>query len=195
MFLTMLVLAMTPDASTIAVVARSLAGGMLHGVITVVGIIAGDIVFIVLAVLGLGFVAEYYGDLFYLIKLAGAAYLIWMGVQLWLSKTKATEIEPMQNKGSRLADFMTGFLITLGDPKAIIFYISFLPAFVELKNVGFIDVMLIVIAAGLAVSIPKLGYAWAAFRAKATIGGGKTELTLKRLGAVVLIGTAAVLVV
>ena len=83
LFGAMLVLALTPGISVFTVTARTLAGGLSHGLATTLGIILGDIVFIVLVVYGLGFVAESFAPIFGLLNVVGGLYLLWFAVSLW----------------------------------------------------------------------------------------------------------------
>lgn len=76
---TMFVLAIIPSPSVFAVIARSITSGFIHGVITTVGIIAGDFIFILLAMLGVWTLAETMASVFFLLKYLGSAYLIYLG--------------------------------------------------------------------------------------------------------------------
>jgi threonine/homoserine/homoserine lactone efflux protein len=82
----MVVGALIPSVSVITVSARSAASGFIHGVFTTMGIVVGDILFILLAILGLSVLAETLGSLFVLVKYLGSAYLIWLGIALETKK-------------------------------------------------------------------------------------------------------------
>ena len=130
---TMIVLAIIPSVSVLAVSARAAAFGFAHGMFTAFGIVIADIIFILLAVYGLALVAELMGEQFTLIKYIGGAYLIWLGISLW--RTDSRVRKPDEVKQSSLgSSFLTGFLITLGDQKAILFYLGFFPAFIDLSR-------------------------------------------------------------
>ena len=160
----MVVGAMIPGVSVLAVSARSAAFGFAHGIFTSLGIVVGDIVFILVAIYGLSVLADLMGNHFILIKYLGGAYLIWLGIVIWRSKSKAEGVEE-NSKSSLLSSFMTGLLITLGDQKAILFYLGFFPAFVDLSKMSFFDTGIIVAIAIIAVGGPKLVYAFMADRA------------------------------
>jgi len=81
LFGAMVSLAIIPDASTLAVVARSLGSGLSQALITITGILAGDLIFVLIAVYGLASVAD--SNLFILVKYLGGAYLVWAGIVLW----------------------------------------------------------------------------------------------------------------
>ncbi|MEK6772081.1 MAG: LysE family translocator [Pseudomonadota bacterium] len=160
----MVVGAMIPGVSVLAVSARSAAFGFAHGIFTSLGIVVGDIVFILVAIYGLSVLADLMGNHFVLIKYLGGAYLIWLGIVIWRSKSKAEGVEE-NSESSLLSSFMTGLLITLGDQKAILFYLGFFPAFVDLSKMSFFDTGIIVAIAIIAVGGPKLVYAFMADRA------------------------------
>ncbi|MBK1649645.1 LysE family translocator [Rhabdochromatium marinum] len=169
LFGTMVILALIPGPGILAVVARTLAAGFRHGISTVVGIVVGDFVFITFALLGLTALSELMGNLFVIIKYAGAAYLIWLGGSLVFSKHSGTQTRPV-HESNYLASFSAGLFITLGNPKAILFYLSFFPAFLDLSAVSELDALVIYAIATTAVGGVMLGYAYAAHRAKSTLG-------------------------
>ncbi len=78
-------LAIIPDASVFAVVARSIASGFTHGIIVTIDILIRDLVFIILTIFGLEAIAESMKGLFLFIKYLGGTYLIGLGIQLWRS--------------------------------------------------------------------------------------------------------------
>lgn len=160
----MVVGAMIPRVSVLTVSARSAAFGFAHGIFTSLGIVVGDIVFILIAIYGLSVLADLMGSHFVLIKYLGGAYLIWLGIVPWRSKSKTAPAE-RDGKYSLLSSFMTGLLITLGDQKTILFYLGFLPVFLDLSTMSFFDTGIVVVIATLAVGGPKLVYAFMADRA------------------------------
>ena len=164
LFGAMVVLAFIPSVSVLTVSARSAASGFIHGAFTTIGILVGDIVFILVAVLGLTILAETMGDLLALVKYLGGAYLIWLGIKLWKSVPKSRKAEEVV-ESSLLSSFLTGLFITLGDQKAILFYLGFFPAFVDLSAISYFDTSIIVVIAITAVGGVKLGYAFMANRA------------------------------
>jgi len=156
--------AMIPGVSVLAVSARSAAFGFAHGVFTSLGIVLGDIVFILTAIYGLSVLAELMGNNFILIKYTGGAYLVWLGMALWRSKSRPDTVEE-NNTSSMVSSFMAGLLVTLGDTKAIFFYLGLFPAFLDLSTISLSDTGIIIVIAVVAVGGPKLVYAYAADRA------------------------------
>ncbi len=169
LFSVMLVLAIIPSVSVMVVTARTISHGFKHGLYTTVGIIAGDVLFILLAVLSLTFLANIMGELFSLIKYLGGAYLICLGIILWLSKKKVSSNNTDVDT-SAFSSFLAGLLITLGDQKAILFYLGFLPAFLNFTMITYLDVFIIIFIAIIAICFAKIGYAYMAYKSTTLIG-------------------------
>jgi threonine/homoserine/homoserine lactone efflux protein len=193
LFAAMVLLAAVPSVSVLAVSARSASAGFVHGAFMALGIVAGDVVFILLAIFGLVLLVETLGSMFFLVAYLGGAYLIWLGLSLWKSPSRPlerTRIAP----ASLLSSFMSGFLITLGDQKAVFFYLGFLPAFLDLNALTWLDVGTIVVVATVAVGGVKLGYAYVACRAGVTLGAGAAE-AMNVAAACVLVAAGVLVIV
>ena len=160
---TLIVLAVVPSVSVLAVSARAAAFGFTHGMFTALGIVIADIIFILVAVYGLALIAGLMGEQFTLIKYIGGAYLIWLGISLWRNDSRARKSETVK-QSSLGSSFLTGFLITLGDQKAILFYLGFFPAFIDLSRMTPADTLIIIAIAIVGVGGAKLVYAYLADR-------------------------------
>ncbi len=156
--------ALAPSVSVLAVSARSATLGFSHGVLTSAGIVVGDIVFILVAIYGLSLLTDWMGSHFALIEYLGGAYLIWLGVMLCLSKPNAGGVEG-RVRTAMPSSFLTGLLITLADQKVILFYLGFFSAFVDVSTLSFLDTGIILAIATVAVGGPKIFYAFMADRA------------------------------
>jgi threonine/homoserine/homoserine lactone efflux protein len=163
MFGAMMALAVVSDSSAMTVVSRSIGSGLSHDIITIIGILVRDLIFIIFVVYGLEAIAG--SSLFVLVKYFGAAYLIWLGIALWRSKSKAIEAGEIE-EASWWPNFLCGLLITLSDPKAIFFYISFLPAFLNFSKISIIDTGIIMILTVITAGGAKLGYTFMADKAR-----------------------------
>jgi len=129
----MIVLAAVPSASVALVVARSATAGLGNGIAVSLGIVAGDLVFVTLALLGMSALAEAMGAFFSIIKIAGGVYLIWTGIGLLRSKGSIKTGKEAAHPNRRImTSFTAGFFLTLGDIKAILFYASLFPVFVDM---------------------------------------------------------------
>ena len=179
-------LAIIPSVSVLAVTARSAAFGFTHGVLTALGIVAADILFILIAVYGLALVAELMGAQFKLVQYLGGAYLIWLGISLWRADTKARQSDEVK-QSSHSSSFLTGFLITLGDQKAILFYLGFFPDFVDLSRMTPADTLIIIMIAIIGVGGAKLVYAYLADRARTVFENTRAVREINILAASVTI--------
>lgn len=192
LFGTMFVLAMIPSPSVFAVVARSIASGFIHGAITTVGIVAGDFMFILLAILGLWTLAD--TSAFFLVKYLGSAYLIYLGIATMRSLPRHQTIEGVEEL-SWLSNFMCGLLITLSDPKAILFYAGFLPAYLDMSSISFPDTVVILLSATVAVGGAKIAYAYLADKTRFLFRNDRVQTVINGLAGFVLIGTGILLAV
>lgn len=193
LFGAMLVLAAAPSVSVMLVAGKSVASGFSHGASAAMGVVAGDLVFILVAVFGLVFLMEVMGDTVFLLKYVAAGYLVWLGVRFWRSRgQRGTGVRPEHTslKGS----FMAGLFLTLADQKAVLFYLAFLPAFVDLAAISWADLGVLVVITIVAVGGVKLAYAYAAGRAGALLApaiGKKLDI----VAAVVMLSAAVLLIV
>ena len=185
LFAVMLVLAALPSSSVVLVVTRSTASGVKHGALLALGIVTGDIIFILIAVLGLSFLADSYAELFVLVKYLGAAYLCWLGMVIWRS---GSAVVPPENNAqdSLFSSYSSGLLFTLADQKAILFYLGLFPAFVDLANITAQDIAMIIFITLIAVGGVKVFYAVMAERAAAMLSCHSQDV-LKKIAAVLMV--------
>jgi threonine/homoserine/homoserine lactone efflux protein len=193
---TLAMLAAIPSASVALVIARSISHGAAHGITVGAGIVAGDLVFISFAMLGLSVIAEAMGSMFMLVKYLGALYLIWLGISLLRSgERRSVRKESPRRGGSFLVSFLSGLLLTLGDVKAIVFYLSLLPMFVELASLQQADVLLILAITVVSVGAVKCGYAVFAHRLLALSGGKRFAAGSTKAAGVTLVAAGSYLAV
>ena len=160
LFSVMVSLAALPSSSVALVVARSATLGIKNGIAVALGIVLGDLLFVFLALLGLTAVTELMGSFFAVLKVAGGIYLIWLGVALIRSSDATLKSgEPIQSGKGILLSFSAGLLLTLGDIKAILFYASFFPFFIDSSSASTIDYALVVGITIVSVGAVKILYA------------------------------------
>lgn len=178
----MLILAAIPSTSVGLVVARSVTGGFTSGAAVAAGIVLGDLIFVLLAVLGMAALAETLGSLFIVIKYLAGLYLIWLGISL--ARNRTGTILPTSTKAhqSLIASFLAGLLVTLGDIKAIFFYASLFPVFINIHELDSMGLMLLVTVTILAVGSVKLAYAFGATKLSDLASNSNAQRPLK-LGA------------
>lgn len=178
LFLAMVILASLPSISVLMVCTRAASGGFIHGVCTTLGIVLGDIMFILLAIWGLSFLAETMGGLFIFIKYLGSAYLIFLGIELLRSSSvnqQPDNLALVRVDNSLVSSFLTGLLITLADQKATLFYLGFLPAFIDITQISYQETLIIITVAIIAVGGVKLTYALMADKVSVYISAKTTQ--------------------
>ncbi|PTR04495.1 threonine/homoserine/homoserine lactone efflux protein [Nitrosomonas nitrosa] len=162
LFIIMIMLAAMPSTSVALVIARSATMNLANGVAVSMGIVLGDLIFVVLAILGLTALSELTGGFFLAVKVAAGMYLIWFGINLIRSRTKNLTCKYSSTGGGLPASFLAGLFVTLGDIKAIIFYASLFPAFVDISALTLLDIAIILFITVATVGGVKLAYAFAA---------------------------------
>ncbi|MBT8369600.1 MAG: LysE family translocator [Deltaproteobacteria bacterium] len=139
-----LILAASPGPGVFATAARALASGFRPSLAVIGGIVLGDVIFLLFAAFGLSVVARILGNLFFIVKICGAAYLIWLGVKIWLKTPEPVSGRHNPEACSWRGNFASGLFITLSNPKVILFYCGFLPTFLDLYVLTFIDLAVVV---------------------------------------------------
>ncbi|MEX1081693.1 MAG: LysE family translocator [Halofilum sp. (in: g-proteobacteria)] len=165
LFGAMAVLAAVPSVSVLLVSARAASAGFAHGALVSAGILAADVLFVVVAIFGLVLLVESLGDFFALVRYLGGAYLIALGYMLVRGRSGAMARPDSGPAPTRVSSFAAGLLVTLADQKALLFYFGFFPAFVDLTALTVFDVAAILAITVLAVGGVKLVYAYVADRA------------------------------
>jgi threonine/homoserine/homoserine lactone efflux protein len=194
MFVTLVALAAIPSASVALVVTRSAMHGLRSGVAVACGIVLGDLLFIALAVLGMSYLAETMGSLFALLRYCGGAYLIWSGFNMIRFSNRAFEQHTNTSKLSVFASFASGFLLTLGDIKAILFYASLLPAFLDVSNLSMGQIAQLGSIVIVAVGGVKLIYALASHKIASRIQNRKMQRITKSVAGCSMIGAGVYLI-
>jgi threonine/homoserine/homoserine lactone efflux protein len=125
-----LVLLLVPGPAVLYIFARSVEQGRLAGFVSILGIHTATLVHVTAAALGLSAILASSALAFTLIKYAGAAYLIWLGLKKILGRIEAPGINialPAHGYARLLRD---GFIVNLLNPKTALFFLAFLPQFV-----------------------------------------------------------------
>jgi len=184
----MFILAASPGPGIFATVAQALANGFRSALDVIAGIVAGDLVFLLLAVYGLSTLARTLGELFVVVKLAGGGYLIWLGIKLWLTKPIPPGVHNLGKQQSGKQRILGGLFITLGNPKVILFYAGFLPTFMDLErltvgNVGVVAGLVVVVL------VLTLGfYAWSVAKARVLFTKPRSMRNLNRAAGTIMVG-------
>jgi threonine/homoserine/homoserine lactone efflux protein len=133
--ITGLALNILPGPDSLYIVGRSVSQGMRAGSLAALGIGAGTLVHILAAACGLSAILATSATAFTLVKLAGALYLLYLGVNMLLTRAKPTGEPGLQTQLPRLAYrriFAQGFVTNLLNPKVALFFLAFVPQFIAL---------------------------------------------------------------
>ena len=143
------VYAISPGPGLFAVLAISTRFGPIPAIWVSIGHTVGDIIYVALAMLALNALAELINESMLYVKILGASYLIFIGYQQFLSK--GISFEPSSKKSSVIKLLIAGFVVGVTNPKTIIFYLSFLPIFIDLNNLTLNTEVQVIVAIGLTV--------------------------------------------
>lgn len=180
----------SPGPDVFAVIGRALGGGGVRACAgLLLGIAAGKIILLTAAFLGLIALAEALGPLFVIVKLGGAAYLIYLGVKLWR--------RPVQDGGSKgtrspraslVGEIALGLAMSLGNPLAVLFYAAILPNVFDVSGVtlaGYLGLCAIVVLNAFAING---GYALLAGAAGRALRSASAQRLVNRTAGGTMIG-------
>jgi threonine/homoserine/homoserine lactone efflux protein len=126
-----LVLLLIPGPAVLYIVARSVAQGRMAGFVSDLGIHSATLVHVLAAALGLSALLASSALAFSIVKYAGAAYLIWLGLKKIFGRAEEVDADGNLPRHSYAHLFRDGFIVNLLNPKTALFFLAFLPQFVE----------------------------------------------------------------
>jgi threonine/homoserine/homoserine lactone efflux protein len=152
-FIAIFIFGITPGPGIFAILARS----MLHGAKSCfwlsTGMVISDILYLIMACFGLATIAQAWEEAFFVIRIVGAAYLLYLGWKMWIAPV-SEELLPNESSSGvsvtttatpsygMVSSFTQGFLISASNPKVILFYIAFLPSFMDVTVLSQTDIVL-----------------------------------------------------
>ena len=134
LLLIILVFVVSPGPGTLAVFGKSMQQGFIAAFFLSFGLILGDITYLVAVILSLDFFSNTIASFMDQVKIVGGMYLIYLGIQSW--RSGSFRIKKDISKKGNFAEFVTGYLISMANPKVMVFYIAILPNFINLKNLS-----------------------------------------------------------
>jgi len=120
-----------PGPSVTVIAANSLTAGTRAGLWSVLGTQLGVLLLIAVLALGFGTIMESIAPLFTVVRVVGAAYLVWLGVKLWRARGKTLQLRDEGTKLNAMGYVLQGFLVLCANPKALFFFGAFIPQFVN----------------------------------------------------------------
>lgn len=183
------VAAAIPGPGMTAIVARALGSGVRETLFMGLGLVLGDLVYLTAVILGLAILAQTFAGVFMVIKFLGVLYLLYIAYKLWTAGLLPQDIKARTGSTLSMA-FLSGLLITLGNPKTMLFYVALAPTLIDLRFVGVKEYAVLAGATFVVLMAVLLPYILLASRARTLLRQPGRLAILNRLAAGILGGTA-----
>ena len=179
-----------PGPVWVAITARTLSGGMSGAWPLAVGVALGDLIWPLCAILGLAWVLSVYGDALEVLRWVAAGVFIVMGVLLLRTPARVPGADSRMTRPGIWAGFSVGMVAVIGNPKAILFYMGFLPGFFDLSTVTVPDIAAILAVSATVPMLGNLGLAFFLDRARRLLQSPKAirRMNLASGGLLILVG-------
>jgi threonine/homoserine/homoserine lactone efflux protein len=191
--LAMLGLWVVPGPVWVALTARALSGGMAGAWPLAVGVALGDLIWPFCAILGLAWVLSLYGDLLGLMRWIAAGVFVVMGALLILRPAAPPGEDSRLTRPGVWAGFSVGVAAVIGNPKAILFYMGFLPGFFDLDRITAPDIAAILAISALVPMVGNLGLALSLDRARRLLQSPAAIRRLNLVSGLLLVAVGAVI--
>ncbi|WP_137127115.1 LysE family translocator [Roseomonas sp. HF4] len=176
-----------PGPTVLLVVGQSLGGGARAALPLVAGVALGDLTAMTLSLAGLGALLAASATVFTVLKFAGAAYLVWLGVRMWRAPVDAAAAPPVTARRA----FRDAYVVTALNPKGIAFFVAFVPLFVD-PAAAFAPQAAVMIASFVTLAAVNAAvYALLAARLSGAIRRPALRRAFNRAGGAVLVGAGA----
>lgn len=183
--LAVIMLSLTPGADTVFILTKSIAGGYRHGIASVAGIVCGLFVHTTLAAFGLSVILMTSALLFNIVKIAGAAYLIYLGIMALKSKSSININK--ENASSFFLVFRQGLFTNLLNPKVALFFLALLPQFVKSNAESPVPFLILGFTFIFIGSLWSLFLVWSSARISNTLRQSKFSYYLNKAAGVIFI--------
>lgn len=182
-----------PGPTILLVISYALGHGRRAAAPIVAGVALGDFTAMTASMLGLGVLLAASAELFTVLKWVGAAYLVYLGIQLWRAPVgdAAAMAAPMQKPGRMFAH---AWLVTALNPKSIVFFVAFLPQFLVLSEPMLPQMMIFEATFLVLATLNATAYALAASAARTTIRQPNVQRAVNRVGGSLLVGAGVLAV-
>lgn len=185
------VLLAIPGPTILLVISYSLSHGRKVASATVAGVALGDFTAMTASMLGLGALLAASALLFTALKWVGAAYLIYLGIKLWRAPVSAQQVvegDAGVSAVKPLRVFLHTYAVTALNPKSIVFFVAFLPQFLDLTKPLFFQMAVFEVTFLILATINAALYGLLASMARDTIRKPKVQTIVNRTGGSLMIG-------
>ena len=169
-------MAVTPGPNMALIIANTLRGGLRGGFVTLAGTATGLIILVTVAAVGMSSVMVLMADWFDVIRWAGAVYLAFLGARQLLRLRAAPESPSPEQAGTGRGLYLQGLLVSLSNPKVLLFLGAFLPQFIEPDRAPLPQLVLLAILFVVTLVAVDAGYTVAVARARATVDRRRLRL-------------------
>ncbi len=191
--LTLAIFASVPGPGVAALVGKALGSGFYPALYFLLGLILGDITYLTLAILGLAAISSIFAWFFVIIKYLGALYLLFLAYRFWHFGLAKEQIAKDKQKGFSI-NFITGYLISLSNPKVIIFYLALLPSVVNLANVSLNDYLILISLTAMVLFIVIMPYILLATGAKELLRSERYNIFWGKIAVSAMAGAGAFII-
>lgn len=189
---TCILLGLTPGPNMSLIVANTLSHGLGAGLVTLAGTSTGLALLVAGAALGMSSVMVFMSEWFDVIRWIGALYLVYLGArQLWLFRRRGVDGALPPVSGSRGSWYAQGVLVSLSNPKVLLFLGAFLPQFVDPARDPVWQLSVLAVLFVVVLVLVDVGYTFAVARARATFDKAKLRFLDGAAGVLLLLGGLA----
>lgn len=186
------VAAAIPGPGVAALVGQSLGGSLRASMLFLLGLAIGDVTYLTVAIVGLAAIAQTWAWALLIVKVLGGGYLLYLAYVFWTTEATISKVRSRKDR-SNWAAFLSGYLITIGNPKTVIFYLALAPAVLDMgavTAVGWLYLSIITIAVLFAVLSP---YVMLAVRARSMMTRPSALQRLNRFAAAFIGGAGSLI--
>jgi threonine/homoserine/homoserine lactone efflux protein len=182
--------AVIPGPGITAIVARALGSNFRETFFMGLGLVLGDMTYLTAVILGLAFVAQTFTEVFIIIKIAGALYLGYIAYKLWTAGLLPQNIAAKKSSSIGMS-FLSGLLVTLGNPKTMLFYVALVPTLIDINSIGLREYGILLVTTSAVLLVVLIPYMMLASHARTLLKQPRALQLLNRVAASILAGTAA----
>ena len=180
-----------PGPDIAAIVGSGLSGGLTRAFSVVLGIMLGHAVWMTAAFTGLAALALALGGTFILIKAVAVAYLLYLAWKLWTAPVTASPDDiAAPRAASNRAGIATGVLVSLSNPKALVFFSAVMPSILPMEKLSLADFALLILTSSLTFIVVFGAWALLAAKARTAFGNAARRRTFNRTSALLIAGSA-----
>ena len=176
-----------PGPAVMLTLNNAMQRGLIKTLAGVLGVALAILLVAIISATSLGIVLATSAFAFNLIKIAGAVYLIYLGVKMFRSKVK-TDVQVEEQQSSLFRCFIEGFLVSISNPKAVIFFMSIFPQFINLNEAYVPQFILLAVTFSCLVIVIHTIYAFCATYAKSKLSSQKGGTILNKVSGGVFVG-------